>query len=110
MKPTKTKLSAAVYLAAAEFMDRGLWGGWHTCTGCCAAIDAQFQYDYSDSKAYLGLFEKLFMPAGLSPGQFYWGESCADVEARQARILALLLAAALVRDGWEVADFVEAGK
>jgi hypothetical protein len=101
-KPTKTKLSAAVYLRAAQLIKSGreIWG--------CCAIDkvTGIITDRCQDNPNNHLFMLVTMPE--DGGYAWYGTQCS--ENTEARILGLLLCAALVRDGWEVADFVEAGK
>jgi hypothetical protein len=124
MKPTKTKLNAAVFVRAAKhvfarFHDHSHMAdeddGLNKFLGCCWAIDvaARGKYNYGGGTPYHTFFDALLEPEKQETYTDWWGNWYGNPkcpECLEARTLGLLLCASLVRDGWEVADFVEAGK
>lgn len=108
MKPTQSraKLSAKTFTEAAKHIPEALYA-------CCAIDEATGQHTFRNCEnPHNHFFELVTKPkrrGGLGLYSYAW---YGDLTARnqQARVIALLLCAELVRDGWTVEGFLEGSK
>lgn len=69
----------------------------HQNTYCCVALENVTSY--TEFKLYRDYLAKWFKPKNKRPNSPWWDTCNFDYNAKEARILALLLCAGFVRDG-----------